>query len=201
LREDRDHWKRRTKEILAQAIGSSDPRVRDWLVQHAVAETVELVLPRLPDYRGNRFEQHEGLSEALETVPSLIGRDSLFGIGFGHGDTRVDGFMLQASFDPAQADVGQIAKAVDVLRGVGELRSQPPAILLVRSAPGKELKAADLEPVWKALGEVEGVDVKRSRSLISGHIIGVVLKADGKARLHDIRAAVKLVLPMKPPDE
>lgn len=151
----------------------------------------EFILPRFSAVPFD-FEHHPGLEEALQSVPSVKAEDSLFSWSFtATGKTQVKGFMTRLTFDPDEADVGDIAKAVAALPVPEEEQQKPAAILLVFTASREKLSDEQRERVWKALEHLKGINVEESRKLLALTVFGIVLDDKGGAKLREITAAVK----------
>lgn len=150
----------------------------------------EFILPRFSAVPTD-FKSHPGLDEALQSVPSVMAEDDLFSASFRSGKTQVKGFTTRLTFDPDQADLGDIAKAVAAVRVPEEQQPKPAAILLVYTASREKLSDDQRERVWKALEPVQGINLQESRKLIALTVFGIVLDDTGGAKLQDITSAVE----------
>jgi hypothetical protein len=130
----------------------------------------EFLLPRFRSDR-NEFKDNPGLEDALKSVPSVKAEDALFGISLNNGKVRVKGFYTRFTFDPAKADVGDVAKAIAAVPVPQEQQKEPAAILMLFTTERQILSEDQLGRVWKALAEVKGIKVEESRTLRGDEIL------------------------------
>jgi hypothetical protein len=91
-------------------------------------------------------------------------------------------------FDPAKADVGDLAKAAAAAETPHRDSKGAPSATLVLPAPN--ITAQNAKKVEEALKDVKGVDAATSRADESKKEIHVKLKDQGGARLADIEKAL-----------
>jgi hypothetical protein len=163
-----------------------------------VSKSAWFIIPRYG--WGHDFKTNIPLEKALKSVPSVEAEDQLFDMSFTDGrggDGNVGGFNTLVTFDPAKADVGDVAKAVASLRVPDDQKQKLPAILAVFVVSPEPLSNSQWDRLWKALAAVKGVKVEESRGIIHrtkleyGVVcIGIVLDERGGAKLDAITAAV-----------